>query len=73
MLQLQTNTKTMSSSDLYKMIKEERTNNGEPIPRISDFNARVIDELEGEHYETFVVQNPNKTQTTAFKLTIEEG
>jgi len=69
---VQANIKTMSSFDLYKIIREERANNGEPIPRINDFNARVIDELEGENYETFVVQNSNKTKSTVFNLTIDQ-
>ncbi len=67
-----THQQTMSSADLYKMIKEERASNGESIPRINDFNARIFDELEGEHYETFVVQNSNKTESIQFELTIEQ-
>ena len=35
-----------------------------------DVNARIVDELEGDHYESFVVQNPNKTETKAFNSRI---
>ena len=69
---IQSNTKTMSSLDLHKLISNERILCGEASPRVSDFNARIVDELEGDHYESFVVQNPNKTETKAFKLTIEQ-
>jgi len=69
---VKSNIKTMPSTDLYKIIRVERENNGEPIPRINDFNSRIVDELEGEHYETFVVQNSNKTKTTVFNLTIDQ-
>lgn len=63
---------TMTSFELYKLINNCREQAGEPTVRVNDFNARIADELEGEHYETFVVQNPNKTETTAYKLTIEQ-
>ena len=29
-----------------------------------DFNNRIVDELDGQHYEIFVVQNSNNTQST---------
>jgi len=69
---IQSNIKTMSSRDLHKLISNERILCGESSPRVSDFNARIVDELEGDHYESFVVQNPNKTETKAFNLTIEQ-
>jgi phage antirepressor YoqD-like protein len=72
MLQIQSNQKTMTSFELYKIVNSCREKAGESKVRVNDFNARIIDELEGEHYETFVVKNPNKTETTAFKLTIEQ-
>lgn len=40
--------------------------------RLNDFNNRIIDELDGQHYEIFVVQNLNNTQSTYFNLTIEQ-
>jgi len=63
---------TMTSFELYKIINSCREDSGESKVRVNDFNSRIIDELEGEHYETFVVKNPNKTETKAFKLTIEQ-
>ena len=71
-MNLLTNTATMSSFDLYKMIRAERANNGEPLPRLNDFNERLVDELEGEHYESFVVQNPNNTESIHYNLTIKQ-
>ena len=34
---------------------------GETQVRLNDFNNRVMDELDGEHYEIFVVTNTNGT------------
>ena len=44
---IQSNIKTMSSLDLHKLISNERILCGESSPRVSDFNARIVDELEG--------------------------
>lgn len=63
---------TMTSFELHKLINNCRENAGESKVRPNDFNARIADELEGEYYETFVVKNPNKTETTAYRLTIEQ-
>jgi phage antirepressor YoqD-like protein len=63
---------TMTSIELYKLINTCREQAGEPTVRANDFSARIADELEGEHYETFVVKNSNKTETTAYRLTIEQ-
>ncbi|NNP70439.1 phage antirepressor KilAC domain-containing protein [Acinetobacter sp. Ac_5812] len=57
-----------SSLDLLKIINQVRQEFGEPVIRPNDFYARVQDELEGEHYESFVVNNPNKTVTQAANL-----
>lgn len=64
--------KTMSSKELYDIVCIARVQLGETQPRVNDFHARVVDELEGEHYEKIVVQNPNKTETTYFNLTIDQ-
>ena len=64
--------KTMSSKDLLQLINQIRQNFGESPVRQNDFNNRIIDELDGQHYETFVVQNLNNTQSTHFNLTIEQ-
>ncbi len=63
---------TMSSIDLLGLINDYRSQHGESNIRANDFHARVVDELEGSHYESFVVQNPNKTTTTVFSLTIDQ-
>lgn len=60
--------KTMSSIDLLSLINSSRESLGERQVRHNDFIARAMDELEGEHYETFVVQNMNKTETKALLL-----
>lgn len=64
--------KAMSSEDLYSVICESRVIAGESRPRYNDFSARLVDELEGEHYESFVVQNPNNTKTTHYLLSIDQ-
>lgn len=64
--------KTMSSLDLLKIINGARTQFGESVIRANDFHNRMVDELEGDYYETFVVQNPNKTSTTAYLLNIDQ-
>ncbi len=58
----------MSSIDLLSIINEARNSFGEGQVRHNDFVARAIDELEGDNYETFVVQNSNKTKSNALNL-----
>lgn len=62
----------MTSFELYKLINACRESAGETKVRVNDFNSRIVDELEGDNYETFVVKNPNKTETTVYRLTIEQ-
>ena len=69
---LQSEVKTMSSKDLLELINQIRQNFGESPVRLNDFNNRIVDELDGQHYEIFVVQNSNNTQSTYFNLTIEQ-
>ncbi len=64
--------KFMSSLDLLKLINDSRLECGESAIRANDFHKRVEDELDGDNYETFVVQNSNKTNTVAFKLTEDQ-
>ncbi|MEI2587399.1 phage antirepressor KilAC domain-containing protein [Acinetobacter baumannii] len=45
--------------------------NENPV-RLNDFNSRIADELEDEHYETFVVQNTNNTKSIVYGLTIDQ-
>ncbi|MCU4395843.1 phage antirepressor KilAC domain-containing protein [Acinetobacter junii] len=54
-----------SSIELLKIINQVRNQFGESQIRLNDFHPRVFDELEGEHYETFVVNNQNNTVTVA--------
>lgn len=67
------NAQTMESSDLFILICNARREHKETTPRLNDFHARLVDELDGEHYESFVVQNTNKTETTYFRLTVEQA
>lgn len=69
----QDSSETITSYYLYKIINQCREDAGESKIRVNDFNARIVDELEGDHYESFVVKNPNKTETKAFKLTLEQA
>ena len=63
---------TMSSRELLTIINLSRAEFAEPPVRLNDFNNRVVDELDGYHYETFVVKNPNGTQSTEHHLTIDQ-
>lgn len=62
------NNAKIGTDELLSIINQARLEHGEKPVRNNDFIPRVKDELEGEHYETFVVQNPNKTTTTAYLL-----
>lgn len=64
--------KTMTSIELLNIVNESREASSQNKIRANDFNARIADELEGEHYESFVVENSNKTKTNAFKLTFDQ-
>lgn len=66
------NSETLSSLDLLEMVNAARKEHGENQIRRNDFHARVADELAGDHYETFVVQNLNGTTTSAFALSHEQ-
>lgn len=66
------NQQTMSSHDLLDLINQARVQAGESEVRRNDFMARCRDELEGEHYESFVVTNPNGTQSEGFRLTKDQ-
>lgn len=66
------NSETLSSLDLLELVNAARKEHGENQIRRNDFHARVADELAGDHYETFVVQNLNGTTTSAYSLTHEQ-
>jgi len=53
----------ISTVDLLNVINVFRKEASEKPVRPADFIAKVEDELEGEHYETFVVQNMNNTES----------
>jgi len=59
---------TLSSIELLDLVNSARHEHRENAIRRNDFHARVADELEGENYESFVVQNSNGTTTTAYAL-----
>lgn len=62
----------MSSRDLLDLINEVRAQFNEKPVRLNDFNSRIVDELDGENYESFVVQNFNNTESVVFELTIDQ-
>ncbi|WP_411686947.1 phage antirepressor KilAC domain-containing protein [Acinetobacter indicus] len=62
----------MSSKDLLDLINQVRAQFNEKPVRLNDFNNRVADELDGDNYETFVVQNSNNTESVVFELTIDQ-
>ena len=66
------NNQTMDSTELLKVINKARKDFGEKPVRLNDFNSRIADELSDEHYESFVVQNSNKTTSTVYKLTLDQ-
>lgn len=63
---------TMSSVDLLALVNTARQQHGEAEVRRNDFVARCKDELEGEHYETFVVKNPNGTESEGISMTRDQ-
>lgn len=70
---LENSSHVTNSLDLLKIINQVRFEFGEPTIRPNDFHVRVHDELDGEYYETFVVNNPNKTVTTAVNLNHDQS
>lgn len=63
-----TNSLTMDTTDLLALVNDARAEFGETAVRRNDFVARCKDELDGEHYETFVVQNLNNTESEELRL-----
>lgn len=62
----------MVSSSLLELVNKAREASGEKPVRHNDFLARCKDELDGDDYESFVVQNSNKTSTEYLKLTEDQ-
>lgn len=65
-------TATMSTVDLFELVNTERGNYGQPHVRLNDFINRCKDELDGEHYEIFVVKNSNNTSSEHLMLTKDQ-
>lgn len=63
---------TMSSLALLDLVNAARANSDETQVRRNDFHARCRDELDGEHYEVFVVDNGNATKSQAMRLTRDQ-
>ncbi|WP_323115229.1 phage antirepressor [Pseudomonas guariconensis] len=63
---------TMDTTELLALVNEARAAFGEGSVRHNDFVARCKDELDGEYYETFVVQNLNNTQSEGLRLTADQ-
>lgn len=63
---------TMDTTELLVLVNEPRAAFGEGAVRHNDFVARCKDELDGEHYEIFVVQNLNNTQSEGLRLTADQ-
>jgi hypothetical protein len=66
------NKATMSSTELLVVLNKARTDHGETEVRRNDFTARIRDELDGDHYEPFVVTNPNGTRSMGAWLTLDQ-
>ena len=62
----------ISSLDLLEIINMARKEASEPEVRRNQFTERCADELEGEHYKSFVVTNPNGTTSEALMLTHDQ-
>lgn len=65
--------KSIDSQYLLEMVNDARKQCGESPVRNNDFIARIKDELEGEHYEIFVVQKANKTTSEKVVMSIKQA
>ena len=64
--------RTMTSIELLDLVNQARAEFGETEVRRNDFTARCRDELDGEHYETFVVENANGTESVGIKMSRDQ-
>lgn len=64
--------KTMTNVELLELVNSIRQSHGESKIRLNDFNMRIVDELDSEYYENFVVQNLNNTTSQGFVLSLEQ-
>lgn len=58
--------------ELLEVVNQARALHGEGEIRRNDFTDRCMDELAGEDYETFVVGNPNGTQSVGLRMTRDQ-
>lgn len=65
--------KTIDSQYLLEMVNQARKQCGEKEVRNNDFIGRIKDELDGEHYEIFVVQKTNKTTSEKVVMSIKQA
>lgn len=65
--------KAIDSQSLLEMVNAARKQCGETLVRNNDFIARIKDELEGEHYEIFVVQKANGTMSEKAVVSIKQA
>lgn len=67
------NNALIGTDELLVIVNQSRAEHGESAVRNNDFIVRVKDELEGEHYETFVVQNPNGTKSEQLRISNDQA
>ncbi|OAT23936.1 KilA family protein [Buttiauxella gaviniae ATCC 51604] len=65
--------KAIDSQYLLEMVNKARKECGESAVRNNDFIDRIKDELDGEHYEIFVVQKANKTVSEKVVMSIKQA
>lgn len=65
---------TVSSVELLEKINELREQAGQSTLRRNVFNARIVDELEGSHYKTFVMEKDHGgVDSVAYELTYDQA
>lgn len=65
--------KTIDSNSLLKMVNSARKDCGEKAVRNNDFISRIKDELEGEHYEIFVVEKSNSAKSERVVMSMKQA
>ena len=70
------NTQTMTSEELFKLVNTAREQFGETTIKYADFVSRMVDELDGDeifNYENFSVEKlHNNTERKVWTLTVEQ-
>lgn len=65
--------KAIDSNSLLTMVNSARKECGEKAVRNNDFIARIKDELDGEHYEIFVVEKNNGSKSEQAVLSMKQA